>query len=58
MLGTRNTGSSGVTPRISSFGGDSMLGFGVSVEEVYIGSGVDWEGTFRVYLPEILYVGN
>ena len=35
-----------------------MLGFGVSGEEVYIGSRVDREGNFRVYLPEISYVGN
>ena len=35
-----------------------MLGFGVSSEEVYIGSGVDQEGNFRVYLPEGSYVGN
>ena len=35
-----------------------MLGFGVSGEEVYIGSGVDQEGNFRVYLPERSYVGN
>ena len=35
-----------------------MLGFGVSGEEVYIGSGVDWEGNFQVYLPKRSYVGN
>ena len=35
-----------------------MLGFRVSGEEVYIGSGVDQEGNFRVYLPERSYVGN
>ena len=35
-----------------------MLGFGVSGEEVYIGSGVDQEGNFRVYLPERSYIGN
>ena len=35
-----------------------MLGFGVLGEEVYVGSGVDWEGNFGVYLPEGLYVGN
>ena len=35
-----------------------MLGFGVSGEEVYIGSGVDQEGNFGVYIPERLYVGN
>ena len=35
-----------------------MLGFGVSGEEVYIGSGVDREGNFQVYLPERSYVGN
>ena len=35
-----------------------MLGFGVSGEEVYIGSGVDWEGNFGVYLLERSYVGN
>ena len=35
-----------------------MLGFGVSGEEVYVGSGVDWEGNFGVYLPEGSYFGN
>ena len=35
-----------------------MLGFGVWGEEVYIGSGEDREGNFRVYLPERSYVGN
>ena len=35
-----------------------MLGFGVSGEEVYIGSGVDQEGNFGVYLLEGSYVGN
>ena len=35
-----------------------MLGFGVSGEEVYIGSRVDQEGNFLVYLPERSYVGN
>ena len=35
-----------------------MLGFGVSSEEVYIRSGVDREGKFRVYLPKRSYVGN
>ena len=39
-------GSSIVTPRITLFEGDSVLGFGVSGEEVYIGSGVDREGNF------------
>ena len=27
-------------------------------EEVYVGSGVDQEGKFGVYLPEVSYVGN
>ena len=58
MFGTRNTGSSGVTPQSSSFEGDSGLGFGVSSEEVYVGSGVDQEGKFRVYLPKGSYVGK
>ena len=35
-----------------------MLGFEISGEEVYIGSGVDQEENFRVYLPERSYVGN
>ena len=35
-----------------------MLGFVVSDEEVYIGSGVDQKGNFGVYLLEGLYVGN
>ena len=35
-----------------------MLGFGVSGEEVYIGSGVYREGNFGVYLPKGSYVGN
>ena len=35
-----------------------MLGFGVSGEEVYVGSGVDQEGNFGVYLLEGSYVGN
>jgi hypothetical protein len=35
-----------------------MLGFGVLGEAVYIGSGVDREGNFGVYLLEISYVGN
>ena len=35
-----------------------MLGFGVSGEEMYIGSGVDQEGNFGVYLPLRTYVGN
>ena len=35
-----------------------MLGFGVSGEEVYVGSRVDQEGNFGVYLPEGSYVGN
>ena len=58
LFGTRNTGSSGVTPRSSSFEGDSVLGFGVSGEELYIGSKVDREGNFGVYLPKGSYVGN
>ena len=58
MFGTRNTGSSGVTPRRSSFEEESGLGFGVSGEEVYVGSGEDREGKFGLYLPEGLYVGN
>jgi hypothetical protein len=35
-----------------------MLGFGVSGEEVYVGSGVDQEGNFGVYLLEGSNVGN
>ena len=35
-----------------------MLGFEESGEEVYIGSGVDRKGNFRVYLPKRSYVGN
>ena len=58
MFGTRNIGSSSVTPRSSSFEGDSGLGFGVSGEEVYVGSGVDREGKFGVYLPEGSYARN
>ena len=58
LLRKRNIVSPGVTPRSSSFEGDSGLGFGVSGEEVYVGSGVDREGVFRVYLPERSYVGN
>ena len=58
MLGKRNTGSCGVTPQSSSFEGDTRLGFGVSGEEVYVGSGVDQEGKFGVYLSEGSYVGN
>ena len=58
MLGTRNTGSSGITPPSSLFEGASRLGFGVSGEEVYVGLGVDREGKFGVYLPKGSYVGN
>ena len=54
----RNTGSSGVTPRSSSFEEYSRLGFGLSGEEVYVGSRVDQEGKLGVYLPEGSYVGN
>ncbi|CAF4456725.1 unnamed protein product, partial [Adineta steineri] len=35
-----------------------MLGFGVSGEEVYVGSGVAREANFGVYLLEGSYVGN
>ena len=35
-----------------------MLGFGVLGEEVYVGLGVDQEGTLGVYVPEGSYVGN
>jgi hypothetical protein len=58
LFGTRNIGSSGVTPRSSSFEGDSRLGFGVSGEEVYVGSGVDREESFGIYLPNGSYVGT
>lgn len=36
----------------------SVLGFGVLGKEVYIGSIIDQEGNFGVYLPERSYVGN
>ena len=58
FFGTRNIGSFSVTPQSSSFEGDFRLGFGVSGEEVYVGSGVDCEGNFGGYLPEGSYVGN
>jgi hypothetical protein len=35
-----------------------VLGFGVLGKEVYIGSIIDQEGNFGVYLPERSYVGN
>ncbi|CAF4405382.1 unnamed protein product [Adineta steineri] len=53
-----NTISSAITPQSSSFEEDSMLGFGVSDEEVYVGSGVDQQGKLGGYLLEGSYVGN
>ena len=58
LFGIRNIGSSGVTPRSSSFEEESELGFGVSGEEVYVGWGVDQEWMFGLYLSEGSYVGN
>ena len=58
LFGTRNTGSSSVIPQSSSFKEESGLGFRVSSEEAYAGSGVDREGKFGVYLLKGSYVGN
>ena len=52
----RIIGSFGVTPQSSSFEEDSGLGFGVSGEEVYVGSGIVGEGKFGVYLLEMIKV--
>ncbi|CAF4451667.1 unnamed protein product, partial [Adineta steineri] len=53
-----NTGSSNVTLRCSSFKEEYGFGLGVSGEEVYVGSGVDWEGTCGEYHLEGSNVGN
>ena len=58
LFGIRNTGSSDVTPQISSFKEGSGFGLGVLGEEVYVGSGVDWDGMCGEYHPEGLNVGN
>ena len=58
LFGIRNTGSFGVTPRGSSFKEESRLGLGVLGEEVYVGSGVEWEEMCAEYILEGLNVQN
>ena len=58
LFGTRNTGSSGVTLKSSLFKEGSGFGLGVSSEEVYVGSRVDWEGMCGEYHLEGSNVGN
>ena len=58
LFGIRNTGSSSVTPKNSSFKEESEFRLGVSGEEVYVGSGMVWEGMCGEYLPEGSNVGN
>ena len=47
-----------MTPQSSLFKEESGFGLGVLGEEVYVGSGVVWEGMCGEYLPERSKVGN
>ena len=58
MFGMRYIGSSGVTSRNSLFKEESRFGSGVSGEEVYVISGVDWEGIYGEYRSEGSKVRN
>ena len=58
LFGIRYTGSSGITPRSSSFKEGSRFGLGVSGEEVYVISWVDWEGIWVEYHSKGSKVGN
>ena len=58
LFGIRYTSSFGVTPQISLFKEGSGFDLGVSSEEVYVRSTVDWEGIWVEYRTEGSNVGN